>query len=77
MLIEHRLRFFFADVVVFADGDGGQAPADDAALRTLVNEINAQLAEREIDQRLNFVQFEWDKPIGEFLVLCNTFAALG
>lgn len=63
---------------LFADGDGdGQAAVDDAALRTLVNEINAKMASREIEQRLNFVQYEWDNPIGEFLVLCNTFAAPG
>lgn len=65
-------------MVIVADGDGdGQAAVDDAALRTLVNEINAKMASREIEQRLNFVQYEWDNPIGEFLVLCNTFAAPG
>lgn len=63
-------------MIVVADGDG-QGAADDAALRALVNEINAKLASREIEQRLNFVQYEWDKPFGEFLVLCNTFAAPG
>lgn len=63
---------------LITDVDGGQAPpADDAALRTLINEINAKLTSSGIDQRLNFVQFEWDRPLGEFLVLCNTFAAHG
>lgn len=58
------------------DGNG-QGPADEGALRTLVNEINAKLTSREVEQRLSFVQFEWDQPLGEFLVLCNTFAAVG
>lgn len=63
-------------IVIVADGDG-QGAADDAALRTLVNEINAKMASREIEQRLNFVQYEWDKPVAEFLVHCSTFAAPG
>lgn len=62
--------------VRFLDGNE-RAAADDAAMRTIVDEINVKLAEREIEQQLKFVQFEWNEPIGEFLVLCNTFASIG
>lgn len=58
--------------------DGNQnAAADEAALRTMVTEINTKLAEREIEQRLIFVYYEWNEPIGEFLILCNTFSSVG
>lgn len=43
----------------------------------MVDEINVKLAEREIEQRLAFVHFEWDDTSAEFLVFCNTFAPIG
>lgn len=58
------------------DGDPNAA-VDDKALRTMVEQINAKFAEHEIDQRLSFVSLQWDEPIGEFLVLCNTLASVG
>lgn len=54
-----------------------QETVNDAAVRKIVTEINAKLAEREIDQRLNFVHYEWDDTNVEFLVFCNTFAPIG
>lgn len=58
--------------------DGSErAAADEEALETIVNEINAQFSEREIEQRLNFVNFEFDESVGKFLVLCNTLATIG
>lgn len=50
---------------------------NEAAVRKIVTEINAKLMEREIEQQLKFVYFEWDEINSEFLVFCNTFAPIG
>lgn len=50
---------------------------NETTVRKIVDEINARLMEREIEQRLNFVHFEWDDIAAEFLVFCNTFASVG
>ncbi|XP_031625660.1 non-structural maintenance of chromosomes element 1 homolog [Contarinia nasturtii] len=57
--------------------DENAANDEDAAVRKMVDEINAKLIEREIDQRLNFVHYEWDDVCVEFLIFCNTFATIG
>lgn len=65
----------------FADGTDGQTAADGAALRKMVDEINANFNEKEVEQQLSIVYLEWtDQNIesaNEFLVLCNTFASTG
>ncbi|XP_055315926.1 non-structural maintenance of chromosomes element 1 homolog [Sitodiplosis mosellana] len=54
-----------------------EAEVNDAAVRKMVDEINAKLTEHEIEQRLSFVHYEWDDIACEFLVFCNTFATIG
>lgn len=54
-----------------------QRDVNEDTVRAIVEEINDKFNEKEIEQRLAYVHFEWDEMVGDFLVLCNTLATVG